>query len=190
MLQVICGHLYRCLYICRLAAGTRSLSRGHQCRKTGACKPCAASNKVTDAGWEGIAGSVGVGVLWAALACESSQIIRAIQLPSSCIAGSHHLSDSADYGFVLSPNQTPYRDMYFLEKLLGLGVDDGVKVNTVFTRLCWLMGVWPAVYASLLLPTAKSGNKVFSVTALPMCIVSTVSSSAWIAHHATAFLVT
>ncbi len=66
----------------------------------------------------------------------------------------------ADYGFVLSPNQTPYRDMYFLEKLLGLGVDDGVKVNTVFTRLCWLMGVWPAVYASLLLPTAKSGNKV------------------------------
>lgn len=117
----------------RLAAGTRSLSRGHQCRKTGACKPCAASNKVTDAGWEGIAGSVGVGVLWAALAY---------------------------YGFVLSPNQTPYRDMYFLEKLLGLGVDDGVKVNTVFTRLCWLMGVWPAVYASLLLPTAKSGNKV------------------------------
>ena len=52
--------------------------------------------------------------------------------------------------------------MYFLEKLLGLGVDDGVKVNTVFTRLCWLMGVWPAVYASLLLPTAKSGNKVLS----------------------------
>ena len=69
----------------------------------------------------------------------------------------------ADYGFVLSPNQTPHRDMYFLEKLLGLGVDDGVKVNTVFTRLCWLMGVWPAVYASLLLPTAKSGNKVLAV---------------------------
>jgi len=60
--------------------------------------------------------------------------------------------------------------MYFLEKLLGLGVDDGVKVNTVFTRLCWLMGVWPAVYASLLLPTAKSGNKVFSVTALPYAL--------------------
>lgn len=161
MLQVIYGHLYHCLCICRLAAGVRSLSRGQQCRKTGACKPCAASNKVTDAGWEGIAGSVGVGILWAALACESSQRITAVQLPSSCIAGNHYLSDSADYGFVLSPNQTPYRDMYFLEKLLGLGVDDGVQVNTVFTRLCWLMGVWPAVYASLLLPTAKSGNKVF-----------------------------
>ena len=50
--------------------------------------------------------------------------------------------------------------MYFLEKLLGIGANDGVAVNTVFTRLCWLMGVWPAVYASLLLPSAKSGNKV------------------------------
>ena len=67
---------------------------------------------------------------------------------------------AVDYGFVLSPNQTPYRDMYFLEKLLGIGANDGVAVNTVFTRLCWLMGVWPAVYASLLLPSAKSGNKV------------------------------
>ena len=57
--------------------------------------------------------------------------------------------------------------MYFLEKLLGLGVGDGVKVNTVFTRLCWLMGVWPAVYASLLLPTAKSGNKVCTATMFP-----------------------
>lgn len=76
--------------------------------------------------------------------------------------------------------------MYFLEKLIGLGVDDGVKVNTVFTRLCWLMGVWPAVYASLLLPTAKSGNKVFSVTALPICIVSTILFSVC-CSHATAF---
>ena len=71
---------------------------------------------------------------------------------------------AVDYAFVLSPNQTPYRDMYFLEKLSGLGADDGVAVNTVFTRLCWLMGVWPAVYASLLLPSARSGNKVLSYT--------------------------
>ncbi len=108
-------------------------------------------------------------------------------MPTSCIAGSHHLSDFADYGFVLSPNQTPYRDMYFLEKLLGLGVDDGVQVNTVFTRLCWLMGVWPAVYASLLLPTAKSGNKVFPFTALLACIVSTASSSACCTHATAIF---
>ena len=66
---------------------------------------------------------------------------------------------AAVYGFILSPNQTPYRDMYFLEKLLGLGADDGVKINIVFSNLCFLMGVWPAIYSSLLLPTAKSGNK-------------------------------
>ena len=76
-----------------------------------------------------------------------------------------------DYGFVLSPNQTPYRDMYFLEKLLGLGANDGVAVNTVFTRLCWLMGVWPAVYASLLLPSAKSGNKVQCTGQLTMQVL-------------------
>ncbi|KAL3149212.1 hypothetical protein ABBQ32_002038 [Trebouxia sp. C0010 RCD-2024] len=101
--------------------------------KSSACRTYAATNKVTDAGWEGIAGSVGYGLIWGGLAY---------------------------YAFVLSPNQTPYRDMYLLEKLSGLGADDGVAVNTVFTRLCWLMGVWPAVYASLLLPSAKSGNKV------------------------------
>lgn len=39
-------------------------------RRMGSCRPCAATNKVTDAGWEGIAGSVGVGILWAALACR------------------------------------------------------------------------------------------------------------------------
>ena len=77
-----------------------------------------------------------------------------------CIIACDHFIYAVDYGFVLSPNQTPYRDMYFLEKLLGIGANDGVAVNTVFTRLCWLMGVWPAVYASLLLPSAKSGNKV------------------------------
>ena len=88
--------------------------------------------------------------------CKSSAQPVAVHSRSQVSFATLH----ADYGFVLSPNQTPYRDMYFLEKLLGLGADDGVAVNTVFTRLCWLMGVWPAVYASLLLPTAKSGNKV------------------------------
>ena len=84
-----------------------------------------------------------------------------LQLPKDmCITACDHFMYGADYGFVLSPNQTPYRDMYFLEKLLGIGANDGVAVNSVFTRLCWLMGVWPAVYASLLLPSAKSGNKV------------------------------
>lgn len=34
------------------------------------------------------------------------------------------------YAFFLSPNQTPLRDSYFLEKLVGLGVEDGVPVST------------------------------------------------------------
>ena len=66
----------------------------------------------------------------------------------------------AVYAFVLSPNQTPFRDTYFLEKLVGLGANDGVKINTVFTQLFFIMGIWPGVYACLLLPSAKSGNKV------------------------------
>ncbi len=56
---------------CRVTSSPGYALPGRQHRNTGACSPCAASNKVTDAGWEGIAGSVGVGILWAALACES-----------------------------------------------------------------------------------------------------------------------
>ncbi|KAK9918857.1 hypothetical protein WJX75_007539 [Coccomyxa subellipsoidea] len=64
------------------------------------------------------------------------------------------------YALLLSPNQTPYRDMYFLEKLTGLGVDDGVQINAVFTQLFFMMGLWPAIYAALLIPSARSGNKI------------------------------
>ncbi len=39
------------------------------------------------------------------------------------------------YVFVLAPNQTPLRDSYFVEKLVGLGVDDGILINTVFTQV-------------------------------------------------------
>ena len=66
----------------------------------------------------------------------------------------------AGYALLLSPNQTPYRDMYFLEKLTGLGVEDGVQINAVFTQLFFMMGLWPAIYAALLVPSARSGNKV------------------------------
>ena len=41
-----------------------------QRHRSSSCKVYAASNKVTDAGWEGIAGSFGVGLIWAGLACE------------------------------------------------------------------------------------------------------------------------
>jgi hypothetical protein len=41
-----------------------------------------------------------------------------------------------------------------------LGVDDGVQINAVFTQLFFIMGLWPAIYAALLIPSARSGNKV------------------------------
>ena len=63
------------------------------------------------------------------------------------------------YAALLAPNQTPLRDSYFLEKVLGLGIDN-VPLNDVFFSLFMVMGVWPAVYASLLIPSAKSGNGV------------------------------
>ena len=49
--------------------------------------------------------------------------------------------------------------MYFLEKLTGLGENDGVQVNAVFTAICLMMGVWPCIYSALLIPSARSDNK-------------------------------
>lgn len=64
------------------------------------------------------------------------------------------------YAFALAPGQTPYRDKYFIEKLVGLGENDGVQLNAVFTQLFTIMGVYPVIYASLLLPAGRSGNKI------------------------------
>jgi len=80
----------------------------------------------------GIVGSVGLFLLWGAL---------------------------AGYAFLLAPNQTPLRDQYFLEKFLNL-TSDGVALNAVFTQLFYIMGVWPLVYTALLVPAAKSRNGV------------------------------
>ena len=60
------------------------------------------------------------------------------------------------YALAFSPNGTPFRDEYFVRKLVGLGEADGVAINTVFTSLFNAMGVWPAVYAALLIPAARS----------------------------------
>ncbi len=68
-----------------------------------------------------------------------------------CIAG---------YAIFLSPNQTPYRDSYFVEKLLGQGADDGVTVNVIFSQFWNLLGVLPATFWALIIPSSKSGNKV------------------------------
>jgi hypothetical protein len=63
------------------------------------------------------------------------------------------------YAFLLSPNQTPLRDQYFIEKLVGL-TSDAVPLNTVFYYLFFIMGIWPLIYTALLVPAAKSRNGV------------------------------
>ena len=55
------------------------------------CTPCNATNKIADAGWEGIAGSVGIGVLWAALAgdqqlCSPLQVQVLLRIAMSSFA--------------------------------------------------------------------------------------------------------
>ncbi|KAK9156361.1 hypothetical protein Sjap_003841 [Stephania japonica] len=62
------------------------------------------------------------------------------------------------YVFLLTPNQTPIRDMYFLEKLLNLKGDDGFRMNEVLVSLWYIMGLWPVVYSMLLIPSGRSLN--------------------------------
>lgn len=71
-----------------------------------------------------------------------------------------HFSLYLAYAFVLSPNQTPSRDIYFLEKFLNVAPDDGFHINTVFYCIFYLFGLTPLVYASLMIPAARSKNKV------------------------------
>ncbi|KAI3423805.1 hypothetical protein D9Q98_009642 [Chlorella vulgaris] len=66
----------------------------------------------------------------------------------------------AGYAFLVAPNQTPLRDSYFLEKLVGLGAADGVPLNTIVQQLFLAMGIWPLVYTALLIPSGKSGNGI------------------------------
>ena len=53
-----------------------------------------------------------------------------------------------------------------MQKLCGLG-SDNVPINAVFTQLFNIMGVWPAIYTAILVPSAKSGNKVRAAASLP-----------------------
>ena len=69
------------------------------------------------------------------------------------------LLHAAAYALILSPNQTPSRDQYFIEKLVGLQRDD-YQISTLFYCLFNAMGVYPLIFLSLLQPSAKSSNKV------------------------------
>lgn len=73
-------------------------------------------------------------------------------------------SHVAVYGFVLSPNQTPYRDQIFLKLLVGLR-DPGEQfvVNQVYASLFNIMGIWPIIYACLIIPSGRSANKASMV---------------------------
>lgn len=62
------------------------------------------------------------------------------------------------YAFVFSPNQTPTIDQFILLKLVGLKPDDPYQVNTIYTSVFNMMGIYPLVYASLLIPAARSNK--------------------------------
>ncbi|TVU06495.1 hypothetical protein EJB05_49715, partial [Eragrostis curvula] len=79
------------------------------------------------------------------------------------------------YVFQLSPNQTPYRDTYFLKKLLNLQGDDGFRMNEVLVSLWYIMGLWPLVYSMLLLPTARSSKSKIPVW--PFLVLSCIGGA-------------
>lgn len=79
------------------------------------------------------------------------------------------------YVFQLAPNQTPYRDTYFLQKLLYLKGDDGFRMNEVLVSLWYIMGLWPLVYSMLLLPTGRSSKSNISVW--PFLVLSCIGGA-------------
>ncbi|KAF8410880.1 hypothetical protein HHK36_003417 [Tetracentron sinense] len=74
------------------------------------------------------------------------------------------------YVFMLTPNQTPFRDMYFLQKLLNLRGDDGFRMNEVLVSLWYIMGLWPLVYSMLMLPTGRSSRS--NIPVWPFLVLS------------------
>ncbi|GBG68819.1 hypothetical protein CBR_g3513 [Chara braunii] len=67
------------------------------------------------------------------------------------------------YAFFLSPNQTPRRDMYFLEKLLHLHPNDGMQLNAIFEAVFNLLGIMPCIYTLLLIPSGRCDGKKIPV---------------------------
>ncbi|QDZ20275.1 hypothetical protein HOP50_04g27920 [Chloropicon primus] len=65
------------------------------------------------------------------------------------------------YAFKFAPNLATVTDRTLIQASLNMGIDeDGVVINRVFFALFNVLGLWPVIYASLLLPTGVSGNKV------------------------------
>lgn len=65
------------------------------------------------------------------------------------------------YAALLAPDSAPLVDKSILEAVFRGGTTaDGDTINTVFFALFNVMGVLPAVYMALLLPSGRSGNGV------------------------------
>ena len=62
----------------------------------------------------------------------------------------------AGYVFFLAPNQTPSIDAFVVQKLIGQKPDDPFQVNPVFEAIWNCMGLYPLIYAALLIPGARS----------------------------------
>lgn len=60
---------------------------------------------------------------------------------------------------------------YFIEKLVGLGVNDGVPLNPILVSVFLLMGIYPVILASLGTPSLRSANKVPFRTSTPPVLV-------------------
>lgn len=61
---------------------------------------------------------------------------------------------------------------YFIEKLIGQGVNDGVPLNPVLVSIFFLMGCYPVILACLGIPSMRSANKVQHSTPHPWRTVS------------------
>lgn len=111
--------------------------------------------------------SIGIGLVWLGFVGKQVKLYATIAINCFCMFFSF-VSYSfmntglllAGYVLLLSPTQSPVRDQYFIEKLVGIAEPGGPEINAVFTALFNIMGIWPAIYTALLVPSGKSGNKV------------------------------
>jgi len=64
------------------------------------------------------------------------------------------------YASWIAPNYTPELDLEMLKSLLQMGGSTEMSINRVFTALFFVMGTWPGIYAALIVPKGRSGNRV------------------------------